>query len=238
MIVNVLASGQPGVARTTVRRWLAEDIERGAVERVTPGFYRLRQRGDAGSQQRGRPGRLAHPERTGMRGQRPAIGWEYGQVAETCGSEQCGTWFVPRREHARFCRPGCRVDRGHVGDLDTGASAALARSSREARARIWTGRGRSGARDREWGKSGADELVSGGPEQESGCPSVSKESLIDRGDRVFCCLGSLVVVLDVARSNSRNPTASTVPWQTRSAGCPILGAEWERRSSVRRSQTR
>ena len=58
MIVNVLA----GVDRSTVRRWLAEDIKRGMAERVMPGFYRMRQRSDAGSQHRGRPGRLTHPE--------------------------------------------------------------------------------------------------------------------------------------------------------------------------------
>lgn len=41
MIVNAVGS----VDRTTVRRWLAQDINRGAAERVTPGFYRIRQRG-------------------------------------------------------------------------------------------------------------------------------------------------------------------------------------------------
>ena len=56
-------------------------------------------------------------------------------------------------------------------------------------------------RDREWGKSGADELVSGGPERGSGCPSVSKESPQGRGFGVFCCHGNLVVVLDVGGSN-------------------------------------
>ena len=53
MIVNILAS----VGRSTVRRWLADDIKRGVVERVTPGFYRLRQRSDGGNQHRGRRGR-------------------------------------------------------------------------------------------------------------------------------------------------------------------------------------
>jgi hypothetical protein len=39
--------------------------------------------------------------------------------------EQCGTGFVPRREHARFCSVPCRVewDRGHMGDPAAGASA-------------------------------------------------------------------------------------------------------------------
>jgi len=48
MIVNQLASEQLKVARSMVRRWLADDIARGVVERVTLGFYRLRQSGDAG----------------------------------------------------------------------------------------------------------------------------------------------------------------------------------------------
>ncbi len=39
--------------------------------------------------------------------------------------EQCGTSFVPRREHARFCSPSCRVgwNREHSGDLKAGTSA-------------------------------------------------------------------------------------------------------------------
>jgi hypothetical protein len=41
----------------------------------------------------------------------------------TC--EQCGTQFVPRREHARFCSAGCRAawNREHAGDLKAGMSA-------------------------------------------------------------------------------------------------------------------
>ena len=52
MIVNRLASDQLNVTRGTVRRWLADDINGGVAERVTPGFYRLRQRGDAGRRPR------------------------------------------------------------------------------------------------------------------------------------------------------------------------------------------
>jgi len=39
--------------------------------------------------------------------------------------EQCGTGFVPRREHARFCSVPCRVEwnRDHMGDPAAGASA-------------------------------------------------------------------------------------------------------------------
>ena len=46
-------------------------------------------------------------------------------VADIRNCEQCGTWFVPRREHARFCSARCRVawNREHMGDLEAGASA-------------------------------------------------------------------------------------------------------------------
>jgi hypothetical protein len=43
--------------------------------------------------------------------------------SRTC--EQCGTSFVPRREHARFCSPSCRAawNHEHTGDLKAGTSA-------------------------------------------------------------------------------------------------------------------
>ena len=46
-------------------------------------------------------------------------------MAETRACEQCGTPFVPRREHARFCSPACRAawNREHAGDLKAGTSA-------------------------------------------------------------------------------------------------------------------
>ena len=46
-------------------------------------------------------------------------------MAETRDCEQCGTSFVPRREHARFCSPACRAawNRAHTGDLKAGTSA-------------------------------------------------------------------------------------------------------------------
>jgi len=39
--------------------------------------------------------------------------------------EQCGTGFVPRREHARFCSVPCRIqwNRDHMGDPVAGVSA-------------------------------------------------------------------------------------------------------------------
>jgi hypothetical protein len=46
-------------------------------------------------------------------------------VADTRTCEQCGASFTPRREHARFCRPRCRVawNREHTGDPQVEASA-------------------------------------------------------------------------------------------------------------------
>ena len=40
-------------------------------------------------------------------------------MADTRTCEQCGTEFAPRREHGRFCSPGCRAawNRAHSGDL-------------------------------------------------------------------------------------------------------------------------
>src|SRR5438270_13769694 len=46
-------------------------------------------------------------------------------VADIRDCEQCGTSFVPRREHARFCSPACRAawNSEHTGDLKAGTSA-------------------------------------------------------------------------------------------------------------------
>ena len=40
-------------------------------------------------------------------------------MADTRTCEQCGTEFAPRREHGRFCSPGCRAawNGAHSGDL-------------------------------------------------------------------------------------------------------------------------
>jgi hypothetical protein len=45
-------------------------------------------------------------------------------MADIRSCEQCGTAFVPRREHARFCSAPCRAawNREHIGDLKAGAS--------------------------------------------------------------------------------------------------------------------
>ena len=46
-------------------------------------------------------------------------------MAEIRTCEQCGAVFTPRREHARFCRPRCRVawNSEHTGDPQAEASA-------------------------------------------------------------------------------------------------------------------
>ena len=46
-------------------------------------------------------------------------------VADIRTCEQCGTSFVPRREHARFCSARCRAawNRERTGDLKAGMSA-------------------------------------------------------------------------------------------------------------------
>jgi hypothetical protein len=45
-------------------------------------------------------------------------------MADIRSCEQCGTAFVPRREHARFCSAPCRAawNREHMGDVKAGAS--------------------------------------------------------------------------------------------------------------------
>jgi anti-sigma B factor antagonist len=48
-----------------------------------------------------------------------------GLIVDGRSCERCGTVFVPRREHARFCSPGCRAawNREHLGDPAVQASA-------------------------------------------------------------------------------------------------------------------
>ena len=48
-------------------------------------------------------------------------------MADIRDCEQCGSLFVPRREHARFCSARCRAawNREHRGDLKAGASALV-----------------------------------------------------------------------------------------------------------------
>jgi hypothetical protein len=50
---------------------------------------------------------------------------DQGLVADTRACEQCGSVFVPQREHARFCDVGCRAawNREHMGDPAVEASA-------------------------------------------------------------------------------------------------------------------
>jgi anti-sigma B factor antagonist len=55
----------------------------------------------------------------------PAPAREHGPVTDGRSCEQCGAVFVPEREHARFCSPGCRAvwNRDHMGDPAVDASA-------------------------------------------------------------------------------------------------------------------
>jgi anti-anti-sigma factor len=48
-----------------------------------------------------------------------------GLIGDGRSCEQCGATFAPRREHARFCSPGCRAawNREHLGDPAVQASA-------------------------------------------------------------------------------------------------------------------
>jgi hypothetical protein len=61
-------------------------------------------------------------------------------VADTRNCEQCGTSFAPRREHARFCSPRCRVawNRRHANDppAETGALAWSITAMRETTDRL------------------------------------------------------------------------------------------------------
>ena len=64
-------------------------------------------------------------------------------MADTRTCEHCGALFTPRREHARFCRPRCRVawNREHSGDPQAEASAleSSITAMREAIARLARG---------------------------------------------------------------------------------------------------
>jgi hypothetical protein len=44
-------------------------------------------------------------------------------MAETRACDQCGTGFVPRREHARFCSARCRVDWNQENSADRAADS-------------------------------------------------------------------------------------------------------------------
>jgi anti-anti-sigma factor len=76
----------------------------------------------------------------------PAEAREQGAVADGRACEQCGTVFVPQREHARFCSADCRAawNREHMGDPAVEASAlqwsvtAMGEATgRLAGARVW-----------------------------------------------------------------------------------------------------
>jgi anti-sigma B factor antagonist len=94
------------------------------LDRLIPHFaaleHALAQIPAAGPRRRGaRLGSLA------ARAGSPAEAWERGAVADSRACEQCGTGFVPLREHARFCSADCRAawNREHMGDPAVEASA-------------------------------------------------------------------------------------------------------------------
>lgn len=69
----------------------------------------------------------------------------YGRMADTRTCEQCGTQFIPRREHSRFCSGDCRRawNREHTGNasvssaaLDWSLSAMTEATGRLGRARL------------------------------------------------------------------------------------------------------
>jgi anti-sigma B factor antagonist len=70
----------------------------------------------------------------------PARAGEHGPAADRRGCEQCGTVFVPQREHARFCSAGCRAawNRAHLGDpaIETSALTWSVTAMSEATARL------------------------------------------------------------------------------------------------------
>jgi anti-sigma B factor antagonist len=71
-----------------------------------------------------------------------------------CG--QCGTVFVPRREHARFCSARCRAawNREHVGDPLAGASALLWSVTAMSEATAWLPQARTWDRARAYAAVG------------------------------------------------------------------------------------
>src|SRR5215467_416691 len=83
-----------------------------ALAQVPTGTGRPRRRGPHG-------GSLAGPAGS------PAETWEQGAVADSRACEQCGTGFIPQREHARFCSADCRAawNREHMGDPAVEANA-------------------------------------------------------------------------------------------------------------------
>jgi len=89
------------------------------VERVVPHFATLED-ALATAVQRSRPDVRVGSAAVQLAGTR-----EHGPGADTRVCEQCGTVFVPQREHARFCRVACRAawNREHLGDPAVEASA-------------------------------------------------------------------------------------------------------------------
>ena len=69
-------------------------------------------------------------------------------MTDTRNCEQCGTSFMPRREHARFCSPRCRVawNRRQASDppAETGALGWSMTAMRETTDRLQRAGGGTG----------------------------------------------------------------------------------------------
>jgi anti-sigma B factor antagonist len=96
------------------------------LDRLIPHFAALEQALAQAPTGTGRPHRRG-PRRAFLAGPAgsPADTWEQDAVADSRACEQCGTEFMPQREHARFCGADCRAawNREHMGDPAVEASA-------------------------------------------------------------------------------------------------------------------
>ena len=96
------------------------------VDRLIPHFNALEQALAQATTATGRPRRQGpRLEPVAGRAGSPAEAAGPGAVADSRSCEQCGTVFLPQREHARFCRADCRAawNREHMGDPAVEASA-------------------------------------------------------------------------------------------------------------------
>src|SRR5215831_14188868 len=95
------------------------------IGRVIPQFASLAEALDQLPAAALRPPAPGSPAGSALSAGLSAGAWGQASVADTRACEQCGTVFVPQREHARFCGVGCRAawNREHMGDPAVEASA-------------------------------------------------------------------------------------------------------------------
>lgn len=97
-----------------------------AVDRLIPHFASRERALAQPPAAAGRPVRLGpQPGSAAAPASSPAHARQHGPVMDSRNCEQCGAVFVPQREHARFCGPGCRAawNREHLGDPAVEVSA-------------------------------------------------------------------------------------------------------------------